>query len=132
MPGQQERLERQWVILAVVFVPESLQQFWKTVKNNTGDSNRTAGSKHRQATKQPSRAKAKEERAKKKNSRRRRKRSKRKHTRTHTHTHTHTQPSFDPSAHAKLLTDTVTALPGDAINMMFGVQLGGQVAHPTP
>lgn len=40
------------------------------------------------------------------------------------------QPSFDPNAHAKLLTDTVTALPADAINMMFGVQLGGQVSHP--
>ena len=38
------------------------------------------------------------------------------------------QPQFDAKAHAKLLTDTVTALPLDAVNMMFGVQLGGKVS----
>lgn len=40
-------------------------------------------------------------------------------------------PNVDQAAHAKLLTDTVTSLPFTAINMMFGVQLGGKVSHPT-
>lgn len=40
------------------------------------------------------------------------------------------QPHFDLTAHAKLVTDTVTALPWDGINMMFGVQLGGKVSEP--
>jgi len=40
------------------------------------------------------------------------------------------QPNFDNHAHAKLLTDTVTSLPIGAINMMFGVQLGGVVSRP--
>jgi hypothetical protein len=37
---------------------------------------------------------------------------------------------FDSAAHARLLVDTVVALPGNAVNMMFGVQLGGKVARP--
>lgn len=41
-----------------------------------------------------------------------------------------TQPHFNRTAHAALVTDTVTALPADAINMMFGVQLGGKVSQP--
>jgi len=40
------------------------------------------------------------------------------------------QPNFDHSAHAKLMVDTVTDLPLDAVNMMFGVQLGGKVSNP--
>jgi len=40
------------------------------------------------------------------------------------------QPNFDHEAHAKLMVDTVTALPANAVNMMFGVQLGGKVANP--
>jgi hypothetical protein len=39
------------------------------------------------------------------------------------------QPEFDHIAHAKLVTDTVTSLPLNAINMMFGVQLGGAVSQ---
>ena len=42
------------------------------------------------------------------------------------------QPHFDAKAHAKLLTDTVTALPLNAVNMMFGVQLGGKVSAVAP
>ena len=40
------------------------------------------------------------------------------------------QPHFNRTAHAQLVIDTVTALPLDAINMMFGVQLGGKVSQP--
>merc|ERR1712166_306504 len=34
---------------------------------------------------------------------------------------TFAQPDFDSTAHAKLVADTVVALPVDAVNMMFGV-----------
>merc|ERR1719424_1854732 len=40
------------------------------------------------------------------------------------------QPDFDAAKHAKLLTKTVMSLPLDAVNMMFGVQLGGRVSRP--
>jgi len=40
------------------------------------------------------------------------------------------QPNFDSEAHAKLLMDTVIPLPAQAINMMFGVQLGGKIWRP--
>jgi len=43
---------------------------------------------------------------------------------------TFAQPDFDSAAHAKLVADTVVALPIDAVNMMFGVQLGGKVSKP--
>lgn len=40
------------------------------------------------------------------------------------------QPNYDSQAHAKLVVDTIQALPVQAINMMFGVQLGGKVLNP--
>jgi FAD/FMN-containing dehydrogenase len=40
------------------------------------------------------------------------------------------QANFDHVGHSKLIVDTVMALPVDAVNMMFGVQLGGKVAKP--
>lgn len=39
-------------------------------------------------------------------------------------------PNFDSQAHAKLMVDSVLALPSVAINMMFGVQLGGKILAP--
>ena len=40
------------------------------------------------------------------------------------------QPGFNRTAHARLVTDTVLQLPFNAVNMMFGVQLGGKVSRP--
>jgi len=40
------------------------------------------------------------------------------------------QSNFDSQGHAKVMVDTVAALPATAINMMFGVQLGGKILKP--